>query len=280
MTWNRVSRSRLCPVCGKADWCLRANDDSAALCMRIESDRPGKFGGWIHRLVEDGWKPTRWRPVRKTSRNADVVPPDCESIAKRLCGDVTDRQLRWLSRNLGVSVDALMAFRVGADSQRQVFSFPMVNASGRIVGLRYRACNGKKFSEKGGREGMFVPTGELGRRWLIVEGPTDAAAIWDLGFRSVIGRSNCQGNVAQLKTLARRKRPSSVLIIPDADKPGINGARQLSVSLSLIVPCRIETMRAEFGKDVREAKRKNAESLADWLGALYGNIIHRKEVDQ
>ena len=61
------------------------------------------------------------------------------------------------------------------------------------------------------------------------------------------------------------------MIVPDADEPGVNGAKQLSLSLSLIAPCRIEMMPTEFGKDIRETKRKNAEKLAAWLGALYGD---------
>ena len=122
MSWQRVSRQQRCPVCGKADWCVVSDDESMALCMRIESDRPGKSGGWIHRLVEHDWKPTKWRPVRQAYRKPDVERPDCEGIAQRLVDEVTDEQLTWLSRQLGVSVNALRAFRVGADAKRKVSS--------------------------------------------------------------------------------------------------------------------------------------------------------------
>jgi len=32
----RVSRRQPCPICGKPDWCLMAEDGSAAICARIE----------------------------------------------------------------------------------------------------------------------------------------------------------------------------------------------------------------------------------------------------
>ena len=35
--WLRVSRELLCPVCGRADWCLVAADKSACICPRTES---------------------------------------------------------------------------------------------------------------------------------------------------------------------------------------------------------------------------------------------------
>ena len=50
--WVRVNRHNPCPVCDKPDWCLIAQDGKAAICARIESDRPAgnKGAGWIHTL--------------------------------------------------------------------------------------------------------------------------------------------------------------------------------------------------------------------------------------
>ena len=33
---QRVSRKTPCPVCGKPDWCLVAEDGTAAICQRIK----------------------------------------------------------------------------------------------------------------------------------------------------------------------------------------------------------------------------------------------------
>ncbi|MBM4461761.1 MAG: DUF3854 domain-containing protein [Chloroflexi bacterium] len=50
--WVRVNRHNPCPVCGKPDWCLVSGDGKAAICARIESDKPAgnKGAGWLHKL--------------------------------------------------------------------------------------------------------------------------------------------------------------------------------------------------------------------------------------
>ena len=47
MSYTRVSKLNPCPVCKKADWC-RVFADGWVECMRVQSDRPAKSGGWMH----------------------------------------------------------------------------------------------------------------------------------------------------------------------------------------------------------------------------------------
>ena len=49
MSFTRVSKSHPCPVCKKPDWC-RVFGDGWVECMRVQSDRPAKSGGWMWRL--------------------------------------------------------------------------------------------------------------------------------------------------------------------------------------------------------------------------------------
>jgi len=53
--WVRVTKHNPCPICGKPDWCLASLDGKAAICERIESDRPvgSKGAGWLHKLDSD-----------------------------------------------------------------------------------------------------------------------------------------------------------------------------------------------------------------------------------
>ena len=44
--WKRVSRSDPCPICGKPDWCVVAED--AVICARIESLKRCGEAGWLH----------------------------------------------------------------------------------------------------------------------------------------------------------------------------------------------------------------------------------------
>ena len=63
---RRVNRRNPCPVCGKPDWCLVAEDGSAAICPRTPDgavkDIPGS--GWLHILRKDRDGGTRRRGGR------------------------------------------------------------------------------------------------------------------------------------------------------------------------------------------------------------------------
>ena len=50
--WIQVSRSRVCPICGKPDWCLIARNGSAAICPRIEEKSVAYIegSGWLHKF--------------------------------------------------------------------------------------------------------------------------------------------------------------------------------------------------------------------------------------
>jgi hypothetical protein len=50
VNWVRVSKQNRCPICKKPDWCTVAEDGAAACCMRVESPKRMRNGGWLHRL--------------------------------------------------------------------------------------------------------------------------------------------------------------------------------------------------------------------------------------
>ncbi len=78
--WIRVTKHNLCPVCGKPDWCLISQDGEAAICARIESDKPaGKKGaGWIHKL--DTMKSL---PLPKPRPDAKQIPKAAPDVLDR-----------------------------------------------------------------------------------------------------------------------------------------------------------------------------------------------------
>lgn len=244
-SWNRVRRDRPCPICGKPDWCMIAADRLAVICARTESDKPAGQAGWVHRIGND-WTPRQWIPVSKPKPKPAVNLDELHDRCRRsLRPDIRG----WLSDELGISIESIEAFQVGYHPNKNVFSFPMRRPNDSISGIRYRTHGGGKFSETGGKEGLFFVTKQLTKDYLIiVEGSTDAMAIFDLNFRSVIGRSNCRGNVAQIQTLCRRLKPRTVVIVPDNDEPGVDGAKQLQ---SLLLNSQILTLPSGI-KDVRQ----------------------------
>jgi hypothetical protein len=94
---------------------------------------------------------------------------------------------------------------------------------------------GRNWAVKGSKRGLFynfpaVPAPLFIRQtWggreplLIVEGPTDAAAAIDLGYR-VIGRPSCVGCEDMIAALVRQSGAGTTLIIADNDGPGQLGA--------------------------------------------------------
>ncbi|HEV2296868.1 MAG TPA: toprim domain-containing protein [Tepidisphaeraceae bacterium] len=107
----------------------------------------------------------------------------------------------------------------------------MVDAAGVVIGIRLRTLAGDKYAVKGGREGLFLPRALRGGGALyITEGPTDCAAMLDLGLDAV-GRPSCTGGAHHLVTLIRRLRPREVVIVGDDDDPGRRGAESLAVIL-------------------------------------------------
>ncbi len=73
--WVRVKRRNPCPVCGKPDWCLLSQDGKAAICARIESDKPAgnKGAGWIHTLDNSTPLPPV-KPKTEVKQNPKAAP--------------------------------------------------------------------------------------------------------------------------------------------------------------------------------------------------------------
>lgn len=165
-----------------------------------------------------------------------------------------------LAVHLGVSTQALTRLRVGLHEGK--WSFPMCDSSERIIGVRLRFPNGGKISVKGGREGLFLPTGLLqGYRafdaLLLPEGASDTAAILDLGFEAV-GRPNDRGGFFPILALIRRLAVARAVVVADHDAAGIRGAFQLAQRLRAhCADIRVIAPPAGI-KDAREWKARGA----------------------
>lgn len=232
--WLRVSRRNPCPVCGKPDWCLVSEDGTAAICPRVEAGAIKRVGdaGWLHRI---GPSQQRFgsRSVHLTA--SEPQQPDFAELARRWA-DVGRPLLHQLAEQLGLPEPALQTFSTGWTREHWAWTFPMHDASGRVIGIRLRLPNGRKLSLRGSREGLFLPS-ELASAQppvpllVVTEGPTDAAAALALGFRHVAGRPSCGGGTKHLLELVHRLRPQRIGVISDNDNPGLEGAQRLAAAL-------------------------------------------------
>jgi hypothetical protein len=268
--WQRVSRRHPCPICDHPDWCLLAGPidfPDAVICSRIESaKRVGTRGaGWLHRLRDDPWGLRR--DSRRIAADLPAAPAADLSDMARDCHQAMGPHLRGLlADGLGVSVDSLVRLGVGWSAQHRATTWPMTDASGTLRGIRLRAADGRKWSVRGGREGLFIPANvPIGDTLVIVEGATDTAAMLDAHL-DVVGRPSCTGGASLLVDLVCAWQPQAAVIIADADAPGQRGARSLAARLVGYVPdgVRIVTPPA---KDAREWVRAGADRL-DILDAI------------
>ncbi|MCY2991628.1 MAG: toprim domain-containing protein [Planctomycetota bacterium] len=238
--WKRVRKGNPCKVCGKDTWCSYTGPDdspTAVICARMESPIRIGAAGWLHRLRDDDWKPVQTirRAVRMVEASgANLI--DFAKLAADCCARVHFPDLQRLAVCLGLSVESLRRLRVGWSKEHHAWTFPMCNVGGAVLGIRLRLLTGKKLSVRGGHEGLFMPDGlDAGGRLAVCEGPTDTAAMLDLG-QAAVGRPSCTGGVKLLVELVKQRRPSEVIIVADGDAPGQRGAESLSAVLVAYCP--------------------------------------------
>lgn len=310
--WSRAMRGRPCPICGKHDWCSVSVDGALAVCMRIGDNaiKATSNGGWLHRLRDTGERPqrlVRTVPVPTQIQGRD----DLAQLVGQYQGNVDPARLQRLADQLGLTVASLHRLGIGWASRAEllamgteclgvgVWTFPMVDASGCVRGIRLRTPKGFKYALAGGHDGLFVPlwlasggnatptsnltamlnTGPL----LVAEGPTDTAALLDLGFAAA-GRSSCAGGVKLLVELVRVCRANDVVIVADGDKPGQRGAQALASVLAaylhrvrvILPPPGIKDARAWKQAGVTAAEVHAAIDAAPaWSARVAGKVVSR-----
>lgn len=263
--WHRVNKHRCCPICGKPDWCLYtgpADWPLAAICARTENAKPCGSAGWLHKLRDDPY----WRADSLRRRVVKIVPPAAQqardfAVFARECRQNMDRfGQEKLAASLGLSKESLERLQLGWAEAHRAWTFPMCDAAGKVVGIRLRLPDGRKLSVQGGREGLFLPEGLAAKdRILICEGPTDTAAMLDLGF-AAIGRPGCSGAIKHACELITSLQPNEVVVVADADEPGQRGAENLATVL-LVYCAAVRVIRPPgCFKDARAWKQSGVTS--------------------
>lgn len=196
--------------------------------MRIESNRPLRNGGWLHKGGD-----VQCRTIISGCSAAPKFNPlgaaDFEAMLDRFRlstnGHVAD-----LAIELGVPSKCLKNLDACWSSWHQAFAFPMRNEDGRVIGIRLRRGKEKR-AVKGSKNGLFVPVSVLKeldtRRCYICEGPTDTAALLSLGVFA-IGRPACVGAEEMTAQLLRYLGTREVVLVTDNDAPGLRGAEKLA----------------------------------------------------
>lgn len=247
--------------------------------MRVQSDRPSANGGWLH--LRDGAKPVYVPPVRQQEYELST-----ESLNSRLTAwksETTIDRLFLYSEFLGVDWKALDDLGACYSNLHQAWAFPMRNGFGALVGIRFRGRDGAKWSQRGGKEGLFISHTPYQSRVYVCEGPTDTAAALSIGLFAV-GRPSCSGAVNHLQTALGRWCAREVVIIGDNDEakarpdgtwwyPGQEGAQRLQQQLS----CR-SCVYLPPTKDLREFVRLGG--TADMIQTGVENLCWNNPMQQ
>ena len=144
---------------------------------------------------------------------------------------------------LSVSPGSLSSLGIVWAAPHHAWAFPMCDATRQVVGVRLRAVSGRKWCITGGHNGLFWPEDLTGSGPLLFcEGPTDTAALLDLGY-DAIGRPSCEGAVEMVVEAVQRLHRRDVVVVADADepqpqpdgsvrRPGLDGANRLAQALT------------------------------------------------
>lgn len=250
--WPKFTAQQPCPACKHHDWTCRHNGD-VYICMRVQSPRPSRDGGWYHRF--DGEKP-KYIPARKSTPQVD--PLSVTTVKK----DLSD-----LAHKLGVTKMSLEALEVVWSDEYGAWMFPMRNGNNEIIGWNRRYENGEKKIVAGTKGGLYIPQVEpIYEPFFICEGGSDTAAMYDMGLQA-IGRFNVNSGAEYIKQYCRQNTITRVVIIADNDSEknikdkiliaGRDGALKLKKEIGLmsciIIPppsCKdVRTMMAVMGRD-------------------------------
>jgi hypothetical protein len=248
-----TSRNR-CPVCGHDTWCLIDPARSLSICPRTESSRRIGDAGWLHGV--NAMDMPRSTPFSRLGEEAAPMH-GAEQMQSRFIRQGSPR-LGLLALSLGLSRESLE--RLGTGWNGSAWTFPMRNSREEIIGFRTRLENGSKLAIKGSRSGLFIPERRTKSEVWIVEGPTDVAAMLDMGINA-IGRPACRG---QEQEIARWIRGASkVIVVADNDGPGLGGAESLVRTLRGSASS-VEMILPPWGmKDAREVLNHGG-TRSDW----------------
>lgn len=258
----RVTKARPCPICGKPDWCLIHRDAVKVCCARVESRKPYGDAGWLHTVDE---KLTDLPVVQPKKR---LIGINIEALANRYKRAMDGHRLYEAVTSLGIGADTLHNLRMGWSSADQAFSFPMRDWTGKFVGIRLRGGDGRKWSVRGSKEGLFYwPLGiHEATSIFITEGPTDTGALMDLGV-AVVGRPSCNGAAADILKMVGKKH--NIIIVADHDGPGQRGAESLANKLMGFAGS-VKIIEPVVGKDIRVWKTQSRASI-QWLMRVVEN---------
>lgn len=274
--WVRTSKSQRCPVCGSSDYCTVSVNGDVCKCCRVHEGasvrKHGEDGAGIytiHKLSE---------PVAITNdavHTFKLSHKRVEGIAKASYKSCNN--LHALSKSIGISQESLKRMRVGYMTSQELkkvgtdcrgkgaWTIPMRSATNYVVGIRLRLQSGRKFSIKGGSNGLFIPANlDSSKPLLITEGSSDCLAALDMGFEAIGKPSNTSGHI-EAAYFAKQRGFKWCIVVPDNDVHNEKAKKATELGLGRTIEClkssgiSVKVIRATKSKDLREYLRRGGK---------------------
>ena len=245
-------RGHPCPKCGGTDRFSAFRDvdlTGGVMCRQCFNEKNG-----------DGFAAIMW--LRNCSfPDAVAFVSDCVGLsAAAVVGPVkptAENIVADVARAKRMPLDAFQQFGAKADRRGEaiVARVPVYDERGEVHSYFDLTPDGKGWFRRGrGSAGVFLPSRlpQAGETWLLVEGPKDAAALVGLGYLAVgLPRNEMDAKYARLFV------DCVVIVVPDLDVPGSDGAQRTAGRLAgVAASVKIARLPGELvqsgGQDVRD----------------------------
>lgn len=246
-------RPHPCPKCGGTDRFRMIDGDAGALfCNQCFSEKNG-----------DGIAALQWLLGVDFQTALNMLADHLGMALGNGRHAVPVDPLEAIARQKGISAESLKAF--GAKAVDGAVVVPMFGPDGQqCSSMTLKPDGGKGLYCQGRPVGLFLPgqTPKSGETWHGVEGVKDASALHSLGLNSFgLPGSAMNGRFGRLL------HGVDVVLIPDRDRAGVDGAEKTSAVLFGVArSIRVAVLPAAFkeskGADVRDVlNMKDGESL-------------------
>ena len=186
-----------------------------------------------------------------------------------------------LAKELNISTKSLDDWLIGYDGDS--FTIPMFredlpeyNRERGFCGIQRRFPDGSKRCVTGSRLGLMCPHGHIGDYFIFIcEGFSDGISVWDLGLQS-IARPHCR-YVDGIREFLGEIIGSveRIIIIPDNDTVGREGAEQLQDVLDGL--CYEDVEWGDYVVDITIFPLDGAKDIREYI-KLRGKDVVRKEL--
>ena len=241
-----------CPVCEREKYCLVSDDGNFVICTKVSSKKKYEaYSGWLHKLSDANFKkPKKVIKSKDYSRNINHI----QSVYQNLDKDFLTR----FANKLNVAPIVLYHLGVGYDKKSQ-FYFPMFNADFKMIGLKIRAFNGKRWCVPGSRLGVYIPDDfNSSEEVYICEGESDTAAMLNLGYNAIgkASATSCRNILKELLNCC-----PIITIVSDYDNHGLGYKES----------CKLAKL---FDSHVNIVLNRNYKDIRAWIDS--GTFSHPK----